>query len=276
MQNKYKLLKMLNNNVILVMDMQNSQEAVLRGRGIGFAKKEGQVYEILPSQIEKSFVMFDHENKEEMLQFISSIDNDVLKVCFDIVDVAEQKLGSLNPRLRMALTDHIVFALDRIKNNQNFNNPFTDDIKLFYPNEYEVAEIAHQMLLDAFKIDISTDEIGFIAMHFSAARNNVEVKESVRSMRLINEIIKIIEKNLGYSIPHNFEYSRLLYHLRSAMERIAESKAIINPMLDVIRENFSESYAIATEIKHFLEQNEFVNIPDDEIGYMAIHINRFR
>lgn len=153
-------------------------------------------------------------------------------------------------------------------------NPFIDEIKILYPEEYAVAELSQEFVFKPLNINISEDEIGFIAMHLYAAKKNIEVKESVKTMRLVNDLIEIIEKELGQKIKRGFDYSRLIYHLRSTVERGLENKMIKNPMLSILKKELKESYEIAQKCAHYLDSKGQVHIVDDEVGYMAIHINR--
>ena len=71
---QYELIKVYNNSAILVKNIDNNQEAVLIGKGIGFNKKVGQFYAILSSQIEKHFLTYDDSLKQEYYTLLSGID----------------------------------------------------------------------------------------------------------------------------------------------------------------------------------------------------------
>lgn len=271
---KYQIIKIFNNNVVLALDIENQQEAVFYSKGIGFGKKENQVISIDKETVDKSFISYNEEFKEVYINLLQGINHEIFEYCINYISVAEQQLGSLNPRIRLVLTDHIVFSIDRIKNDQAIVNPFIDEIKILYPEEYAVAELSQEFVFKPLNINISEDEIGFIAMHLYAAKKNIEVKESVKTMRLVNDLIEIIEKELGQKIKRGFDYSRLIYHLRSTVERGLENKMIKNPMLSILKKELKESYEIAQKCAHYLDSNGQVHIVDDEVGYMAIHINR--
>lgn len=271
---KYQIIKIFNNNVVLVLDIESQQEAVFYAKGIGFGKKENQVMSIDQDMVDKSFISYNEEFKEVYINLLQGINHEIFEYCIDYINVAEQQLGSLNPRIRLVLTDHIVFAIERIQNHQDIVNPFIDEIKILYPEEYAVAELSQEFVFKPLKVKISEDEIGFIAMHLYAAKKNIEVKESVKTMRLVNELIEIIEKELGQKIHRGFDYSRLIYHLRSTVERGIENKMIKNPMLKVLKKELKESYDIAQHCAKYLAEKGQVHLVDDEIGYMAIHINR--
>ncbi len=271
---KYQILKIFNNNVVLVLDNESQQEAVFYSKGIGFGKKEKQIFSIDEETVDKSFISYNEEFKEVYINLLQGINHEIFEYCIDYINVAEQQLGALNPRIRLVLTDHIVFAIERTKNHQDIVNPFIDEIKILYPEEYAVAELSQEFVFKPLKVKISEDEIGFIAMHLYAAKKNIEVKESVKTMRLVNEIIEIIEMEIGSKITRGFDYSRLIYHLRSTVERSIENKMIKNPMLKVLKNELHDSYVIAEKCAKYLSDKGQVHLVDDEIGYMAIHINR--
>lgn len=47
-----------------------------------------------------------------------------------------------------------------------------------------------------------------------------------------------------------------------------------NELLEVVKIQYNESYECAQNIKLFIEDNYTYNINDDEILYLALHINR--
>ena len=124
MDREYIVSKVLNNNVILVTDKNSNQELVLVGKGIGFGKKDGRNVTLSEKDIEKSFIAYDEKTKTEYFQLISQMDSNVMGVSEEIIALAEENLGRLNSHIHIALTDHIGFALDRIKMGMEMSNPF--------------------------------------------------------------------------------------------------------------------------------------------------------
>ncbi len=271
---QYKILKIFNNNVVLVLDLSSTQEAVFYNKGIGFGRKEGQVIEIDKETVEKSFISYDEEFKEVYINLLQGINHEIFGSCIDYIALAEKELGQLNPRIRLVLTDHIAFAIDRIQNKQEIVNPFVDEIKILYPQEYAIAELSQEFVFKPQNVHVSDDEIGFIAMHLYAAKKNIEAKESVKTMRLVNVLVEIIENGIGQKIGRNFDYSRLVYHLRSTVERSMENKMIKNPMINEIKNELKDSYKIAEKCANYLKANAQLDMIEDEKGFMAIHINR--
>ncbi len=273
----YIVSKVLNNNVILAINYDTKQELILIGKGIGFRKKEGKVVCLSEKDIEKSFIAYDEKTKKEYLQLLNQLDGKVMGVSEEIIAVAEKKLGTLNPHIHIALTDHIGFAIDRLKMGLQINNPFLYEIRALYPEEFQMGLIAADIIKDRLKINISESEVGFIAMHLHSARQNRKVTDTMKDTKLIKEIVDIIRRELNVSIElSNLTYTRLINHLRVTVYRLQENKCIENPLLSSIRQQFSNSYEIALKIGQYIGEKKHILVPEDELGYMALHIERLK
>ncbi|NLM12275.1 MAG: PRD domain-containing protein [Epulopiscium sp.] len=274
---RYQIKKVFNNNVILAVDLQSHEEVVLIGKGLGFGKKEKAIIDLDRTQIEKEFHTFDKKIKEEYFTLLQQLDEDVISACEEIITVAEEKLGKLNECIHIVLTDHIGFALERLKNGMDINNPFLFEIKTLYPKEFEMGRIAAEIIRNRLKTEISESEIGFIALHLHSARQNKNISDTVKDTRLLKEAVEIVERALDYKInPQDLAYYRLINHLRLAINRMEQDKHVENPLLDTIKQRFSLSFEIARDIAAHIKQYKDIRITDDELGYMAIHIERLR
>ena len=272
--NTYKIIRVLNNNVVLAKNLSNKAEAVLVGKGIGFGTKSGQEKRIPQEAIEKSFITYDEKLKRDYMELVEQMDETILSMCTEIIIMAERRLGELNSRLHIVLTDHIGFALERIKAGMEIYNPFLHEIQNLYEEEYQVGLIAQEIIEKETGIKVVEDEVGFIALHLNAARQHKDVKDTLKSTRLIKDLVTIIEVNLNYKVDSDLTYSRLIHHLRGSIERVEKGQSVKNPLLETLRKEFKDSFKIAGKVKVKIEDELDVIVPDDELGYMAIHIDR--
>jgi transcriptional antiterminator len=271
----YKISKVLNNNVILANDLINNKELVLVGKGIGFGHKTEEEVEIDPDKIDKFFINYDEKSKNEFIQLINELDTKAMGISEEIIALAEKKLSKLNPHIHIALTDHISFTLERLKKGMLINNPFTEEIKILYPDEYKVGIKAAEMIKKRLDIEIPVSEIGFIAMHLHAACQNKKVSETVKYTNFLKEIVHILEHELDIKLdPGDLNYKRLITHLRFSLDRLEKGKFIQNPLLDKIKSEFYGSYLIAKKIGKKIEDELRLKIDEDELGYLSIHIQR--
>lgn len=276
-KDNYLILKVMNNNVILAKDLDKNNEVVLIGKGLGFGKKKQDTVTIKDDQIEKAYRTFDQAFKKDYLALIDSIDSKVMAICTEIILYAETQLGNLSPRVHVVLTDHIAFALERIKSGMEISNPFLLEIKSMYTKEYEIAKRAKDMILDEIGIEIADDEVGFITLHLNAAREHKDVKQKLKYTRLIQELIQIIEKALGIKIEaSDLSYTRLVNHLKGSIDRVDKKKSVENPLLETIKIEFKDAYKISEMIKAHIEETLNKEVSEYELGYMTIHIDRIR
>lgn len=273
----YKIIKVLNNNVLLATKVDSKEEMVLVGKGIGFSKHENTIVDIPHEKIEKAYGAYDSKTKGDYIKLIEQLDSDVIGVSEEIISKAESLLGNLSKHIHIALTDHIGFALERIKMGMEINNPFLYEIKTLYAEEFHAGEIAADMINNTLDVEINDSEIGFIALHFHSARQNRKVSETVKNTRLLKEIVEIIENSLNYKLSNEgLMYSRLITHLKTALNRLEEHKYIENILLDSIKEKFIDSFAIALKIGSYIEDNTNMKISEAELGFMALHIERIK
>lgn len=277
MKNNFRILKVLNNNIVLAYDLENKYETILIGKGIGFSKKENKKTYIPLDKIQKSFVAEDEKTKNEYFNIAKNIDQRIIELTENIIIEAEKKLGELNSHIHIILTDHIAFAIERVKMGLNINNPFIDEIQILYKDEFLIAKTGVDIIKSKLGVDLGFGEIGFIAMHLHSSRNNVNVKETMKNTRILNEIIEIIETNLGIKFNKSeYTYKRLINHIQGALERIRVGKNVNNPLLNSIKKDFRESFKLIRKIQKKIEEEYEIEVSEQELGYMAIHVERLK
>lgn len=272
---KYEIKKILNNNVIWGKDLSNQLETVLVGKGIGFGIKVGETVEVSEKKVDKIFVTYDHKTVKDYMSLAETLDASIMEICAEIIILAEGILGKLSNKIYVVLTDHIGFALERLKQKMNIENPFLLEIKNLYKEEYDIGLKAQKMIMERIGIDITEDEVGFIALHLNAARENKQVKETLKHTRLIKEIVTLIEDKIGSKIQEDdLTYYRLISHIKASIHRSEKREGIKNPLLDTIKKEFKESFFLGVKIKEKIENQLDVIVTEDEVGYLAIHIER--
>lgn len=270
------LKKILNNNVIMAQDLDTKEEAVLIGRGLGFQAELGE--EVPDEKIEKIFYFFDEDQYKQYKNVLDNIDKNIIGLTEEILAMVAKELAEpLNEHIHVALADHINFTLERLEGNLDIENPFLGEIKALYPRDFELACRAARMIEEKFKVKIPEGERGFIAMHLHSARANRDLSRTVKYTSMINKMVEIIETELNIKLDRDeINFARLLVHLRFALERIDRGIPIKNPLQARIKKEFGKSYKIAEKIAKFIRERMGKNPPQDELGYLALHIQRIR
>ncbi|MBU3106050.1 PRD domain-containing protein [Clostridium gasigenes] len=275
LKNKVVVVKVFNNNIILVRD--KGIEKVLFAKGLGFGKKFGET--LNPGlMVEKLFKIENEDNQRNMNEVISRVDPEFFALCQEaIVDISEELGEKLNESIHIGLVDHLSFAIKRIESNEEIENPFLVEIQTLYKKEFNLAVKLAKKIGDAINVKIPNGEAGFIALHIHSARNNGNLSNTIKYSSLSNTIVRHVEKRLDIEIDReSLDYARFLIHIRFAVERILLDNHIKNDLMGVIKKRYKVSYKIAEEASIILEKGLDKKVTKDEIAYLAMHIERFK
>ncbi len=269
----YRVIKVLNNNVCMAKDDKNV-ECIVVGKGIGFGKRPGDIIE--EDKLEKIFYVQEDVNKIKFSELMEKIRGDVIGIAEEIIAMAEKIKGKkLNEHIHIALADHIAFAIERINMGIEIKNPFDIEIKALYKDDYNIALKALELINQRLNISLPEDEAGFIALHLHAALENAGLSNTVKNTRLVSQLVSTIEKHLGKYIDRDsIDYIRLVTHLRFAIDRVEKNAPVTNELLVSIKKKFKKAYNIAMQVSKIIEDTLQKKVPEEETGYIAIHIQR--
>ena len=271
-----EIIKAFNNNIVLVK--AEGKEKMLFQIGIGFSKRPGdKVYK--GTEIEKVFIIEDEDNIRNFKTLISSLDEGFIGFCEELIYFISKELNEeLSENIHVGLIDHLFFAIKRLKNEEEIQNPFIVEIETLYNKEFSLAQQVAIKIEKHLGVYIPDGEAGFIALHIHSARNNGKLSNTIKYSFISSSIIECIEDTLNIEIDkRSLDYARFLTHLRFAIERIVTNTPIGNDFIDVIKSRYRKSYSIAKYAAEILKENlDTIDVIEDEIAYLAMHIERFR
>lgn len=273
-----KIKKVLNQNAVLVLD--EGQEKVAVGKGVGFNKTKNDV--LSRQLVERMFVM-EPEGLKKLQVLLSQIEDKYFLASEEIIQHAETVLGEkLNEHINIGLSDHIAFAAENIQNNIIVRNKLLSEIEILYSEEFAIAQWAVEYLTQTLEIPFSYDEAGYIAIHIHSARSGrTDNSKSIREATIVSEIIHLIEQELAIDIhddKNSLSYSRLVNHLRLFIHRFQQNQYAVldEEILEVVKKKYAESYEISKKVQVLLMRNFHYQVPNEELGYLSIHIERLR
>lgn len=79
---------------------------------------------------------------------------------------------NLDAELKRNLLYHLLLLINRSKKDISFSNPLVKEISIKYPTIFDIAIKFSNQIEDKYSIDITNDEIGFIATYFAAHLEN--------------------------------------------------------------------------------------------------------
>lgn len=267
--------KVFNNNIILVNSEKN--EKILFAKGIGFGKKIGS---IIPKgkEIDKVFTIENKENIADFKEVVMKIDSGFFAVCEEaIYEISKQLDCELDERIHIGLIDHLFIAVERLKNNNQIENPFLAETETLYEREFELSKMVAKMIEEYSNVILPDGEIGFIALHIHSSINNGKISNTIKNTRLSTRIVELVEEKMGVEInKKSLDYARFCTHIKFAIQRIMKNTAINNELSNMIKETYKDSYSIAEEAAEIIEDELNIKVLEDEIASLTIHIERFR
>jgi transcriptional antiterminator len=276
LNNNATVVKSFNNNILLVRE--KGKEKILFQKGIGFSKKTGDIIQ-KGTTVEKVFIIEDEDNQRNFDEILTRVDTKLIALVEEMIAEITDELGEeLNENIHIGLIDHLFYAIKRLEDNEEIQNPFLVEIETLYSREFEMASELANRISGELKLDIPEGEKGFIALHIHSARNNGKLSNTIKYSFLSNSIVQHVEDRLNIKInKRSLDYARFLTHIRFAIERIITNSPIKNDLIDAIREKYPLSYKIAEETRKIIcRVLDISSVSEDEVAYLAMHIERFR
>ena len=144
----------------------------------------------------------------------------------------------------------------------NYAQPFIKEISDYIENKY--------------KINLSTDEIKFLAICFATMRVPTKINKIRENLKYTEEYTKLVQEILEtvvYEYGLEFDTSDIIeefiYHIYFLMERLKYGVRYNNNMKEKIKEQYPVSYKIAKTASKVNKYNYIVS--EDEISYLAIY-----
>lgn len=267
--------KIFNNNCVATMI--DDEETIVTGSGIGFQKKVGDDVDI--DRIEKKFkVVSSHQQDFENL--VSKIPIAYFEVTRAIVEYANGILDrSLSDTINVSLTDHIYYAVLRSHENLVLPALFTEELSVFYPEEFEIAKTALKMVDEMFDVSLPFDEVSYIVMHLVNAREGMPSYHAQKTITFIHDVIEIIQADQNVNLDiQSTAYRRLSTHLKYLAQRVfgtgnsgSDDLEDINLFFTTKLMRYNNS---VSKIAQYTQKKYDYELARDERMYLAIHIHQ--
>ena len=269
----YRITKILNHNSFMGIESKNDQECLIMGKGVAFGKKVGKTVSVTGDA--RVYSLKELTDRGEAKEIIKSVSPLCLELANEVLDQAEEEFGKVDRSILFTMADHLDFAVRRIQNGEQISNPLTDDIRIMFYKEYKVAGCIRDLLKEKLEIRIDEHEIGYIALHVHAAIVDENVSQAMEIARTVRECICMVEEETGKSIDvMSLSYNRLMNHVRYMVARAIHGEKLKMSLNDYMSVKFPGPYMTAEKICRKMEKSLKLPIPDIEIGYLAMHLER--
>jgi beta-glucoside operon transcriptional antiterminator len=273
--------KVLNNNVVISTDSDGS-EVVVMGKGLGFQMKAGM--ELDADKIEKVFNLASVEESgidNRYHELLERIPVELLMATEEIIEMAQQTVTvELHPSVRIALADHIFFAIERHAQGKVVANVMLWEIKKLYPKEFAVGLKALEIIKIASGVKFAEDEAGFIALHVVNAQLSDDMHNTMEITTLMRDIIQMIKYQLRIDMDEeSLSYQRLITHLKFFAHRLIHHNTAVSDddaLFQSVRVQYPQAFECTQKIYLFIEKKFRHSMTQEEMMFLTIHIERVR
>jgi transcriptional antiterminator len=273
----FAIEKILNNNVLIAKHEERG-EVVLIGKGIGFNHHKGEGIE--ETTVEKMFVLNNEKEQEQFKLLLPHIEDEMMSTIISAIELIRERTNNfLNEHIHVALTDHILFAINRLMRGMSIRNPFLVETKALYPFEYEVAREVVKLINEETQVFLPEGEIGFIALHIHSALVNKNLSEINMHSQLISKLIQTIEEKLNVELDYeSVDYLRLVRHLRYTIERVMTGEKVEEPVkiATLLKEEYPLCYNLSWKLVKMMQQTLKKPVYNAEAVYLTMHLQRIQ
>ncbi len=271
-----RVLKSINNNVVSCCD-ESGREWIAMGRGLGFSLRPGD--ELDEARVEKRFRMETPDDARRLADLFSSLPARQIELCSLIVDRATRDLGGkLSPSVYLTLTDHICFAIERLRSGTTFQNTLLTEVRTFYPREYTVGKHALELLAQELDVHFPDDEAANIALHLVNAEYENSLSDTLRITQTLHDILSTLGgwPHLRLDAGSRF-YDEFTVHLKFLVLRAFAGD--VEPrgderFVELVRQCYPHEFHCAQQIVEGLERRTQNALPPEEQAYLAASLHR--
>ena len=203
-----------------------------------------------------------------------------IQIITDVIEEINKKMNEkLDEKIYITLSDHLIFAIERYKNNIILQNKMLWEIKNFYPTEYKIAKEALLKLNEYLNIDLPDEEAGNIAFHIvNAQTEKLNMENTISSIKILKDIFNIIQ--IFYKKQINSEsvnYLRFVTHFQFFIQRILDGKMLDSKdtfLYEQVVLGYPEAFKCSMRIKDYIQKTLNAEITKEEILYITVHIVR--
>lgn len=268
--------KVLNNNIVSSLG-ERGREVLLVGRGLGWQAKPGAAID--KKKIDKIFRMDTGASTEKLKQLFLEVDVEVIELSARIIDYARETLKKkLNKNVYITLTDHISFAIERMKQGITFRNALQWETSKLYPAEYSIGLYALDLIQETMQVEFPKDEAGSIALHIVNAEYDCNMNYTQQMTEIIQNSLNIVRYAFHVEFDEqSLDYQRFTTHLLFFAQRALDHKLMdggSDEMYELMKRKNPKQFRCAEKIQSYLKKQYHCTLSAEEITFLTVHIVR--
>lgn len=271
-----KIEHIINNNIVSSID--NGDEIVISGRGIGFGAHKGDTID--EKKIEKIYRMDSKEQMGRFKQLLIKVPSKFLKISDEIITQASNELNvELNSSIYMTLTDHISFAVERYSKGMDFDNILTNEVCDYYPNEFRIGMNAVELIKKETGCDLKRDEAASVALHIVSAELNTRMSVAYGLTEIVKGVMDILRSDVDEEDPENqAKLDDFVFHLKHLAYRIISDKQYKDDDMELYRfvqDHYPAQCVCCEQIERYISDVVGKKLTIEEKNHLVMNLKYF-
>lgn len=191
-----------------------------------------------------------------------------------VLDECQEAKLKLSDFVLQNLVVHIALSMIRLKSGfeiKNIDCQMTDDAI-----ERKVAQRILSKVSQVTNQEFPVQEIDYITLHLLAKSQQCQKNQKNISEEVLKKSLFKTFQDLGLDDMYNFSsdfqlIEGLITHLMTLQVRLESRITLNNPLVDEIKQNYSDIFFLTREILANLDMFIEWSISDDEIAYVSLH-----
>ena len=220
-----------------------------------------------------NFRLYQQDDKNNPLDCLSTFFNK------DDIDFIHKLVNGVEINLNTAFVtyDYYLFTIEllillkRIKLGYSLQTTRAINKNI---QEYYSALFISMMINEHYNIQLSDDEIIHIEDSLLSLRRKTNQSIIfVFDEKIVDAFISLVSERLNIDLTTDTQLKNsLVTHLKPAMRRMKYNITSINPLLDIIKEKYTDIYITIITTIEKIEEQEQIFFDSNEIGYLCLHI----
>ncbi|MGM0126260.1 lichenan operon transcriptional antiterminator [Enterococcus sp. AZ194] len=280
----------IRNDVLKIQQLMDDQLRDIKVESIIF-----QGIKLVGSEIDKRLFLDSLSNPPALTNsnFIKSLSHyfknwTTVKELNDYVSYIEQNVDQLkipsNDENLLPIISYLVICLKRIEALHSIDDAshLLDKYDITQTKEYSISKKLLHGIAKQRSINIPEAEIIYLSFYLMSQRllfeatkdNEPHIPEEIK--RNITEALVQLEKEYHMDFSNDSQLSSgLILHLSRDIYPLLFNFYIENSFVTTIKQEYIQAYYISVSFAHLISQKLEINIPENEIGYLALHFASF-
>ena len=271
-----RIKRLINNNMVVAV--VDDEDVIVLGRGIGFAKKAGDV--VPSSNVEQIYRMQDPEHIKYLQKLISDASLEDVRLAIKLATYVKSNYSRpVNETLLIVIMDHVGAAKLRHSKGLDLVNPMLYDIKNIYPEEYEIGLHLLSIIEEDTGMHLLDDEAGFLALNIVNAQTGQDMGKVMDVTTFVRRVLDVVRAHFSISVsPDSPYFSRFLTHLKYLAVRILDGTRPVNGVISQIlniqggTDQYEDIQDAINDISNLTETYYGHKLDNDERMYLLVHL----